>query len=129
MAVQFLSEEFMTQASERLNASSDFLESIGGISLDVQFVVTDAPEDATINYILAIADAKASLSRGNTEDFDASITSSYETASEISRDKLDTQMAFMTGKIKIGGNPAKLIMHQNVFREFGNALKSMEISY
>ncbi|VAW02303.1 hypothetical protein MNBD_ACTINO02-2677 [hydrothermal vent metagenome] len=129
MAVQFLSDEFMTQATAQLNSSDAFKTAISGLSLDVQFIVTDVPDGDTINYALTIADGNAEMSLTTLPDFDASITSAYETATSISRGELNTQMAFMTGKIKIGGNPSKLIMHQNVFVEFANALKTMDVEY
>ncbi|NOX24167.1 MAG: hypothetical protein GXP36_13905 [Actinobacteria bacterium] len=129
MAVQFLSDEFMTQATAQLNNSDAFKTAISGLTLDVQFIVTDVPDGDTINYALTIADGNAEMSLTTLPDFDASITSAYETATSISRGELNTQMAFMTGKIKIGGNPSKLIMHQNVFVEFANALKTMDVEY
>lgn len=129
MAVQFISDEFMTDATNKLNASDPFKSAISGLTLDVQFVVTDVPDGDTVNYTLAISDGSAMMSLGAIEDFDASITSTYETSTAISRGELNTQMAFMTGKIKIGGNPSKLIMHQNVFVEFANALKAMNVTY
>lgn len=129
MAVRFLTEEFMTEATAKLNDNDTFKSAITGLSLDVQFVVTDVPDNGTVNYTLTIADGSAEMSLATIEDFDASITSTYETASSISRGELNTQMAFMTGKIKIGGNPSKLIMHQNVFVAFANALKTMDITY
>jgi len=129
VAVQFLSDEFMTQATAQLNNSDAFKTAISGLSLDVQFIVTDVPDGDVINYALTIADGNAEMSLTTIPDFDASITSAYETAASISRGELNTQMAFMTGKIKIGGNPSKLIMHQNVFVEFANALKTMDVEY
>jgi len=129
VAVQFLSDEFMTQATAQLNNSDAFKTAISGLTLDVQFIVTDVPDGDTINYALTIADGNAEMSLTTLPDFDASITSAYETATSISRGELNTQMAFMTGKIKIGGNPSKLIMHQNVFVEFANALKTMDVEY
>ncbi len=129
MAVQFLTEEFMTEATAKLNDNDTFKSAITGLSLDVQFVVTDVPDNGTVNYTLTIADGSAEMRLAAIEDFDASITSTHETASSISRGELNTQMAFMTGKIKIGGNPSKLIMHQNVFVAFANALKTMDITY
>jgi putative sterol carrier protein len=129
VAVQFLSDEFMTDATSRLNASDPFKSAIAGLTLDVQFVVTDVPNGDTINYVLAISDGSATVSLTTIEDFDASVTNTYETGTAISRGELNTQMAFMTGKIKIGGNPSKLIMHQNVFVEFANALKAMDVTY
>ena len=38
-------------------------------------------------------------------------------------------MAFMTGKIKVGGNMAKIMMHQGVLNEYARVLSGLDIDY
>jgi putative sterol carrier protein len=38
-------------------------------------------------------------------------------------------MAFMTGKIKVGGNMAKIMMNQAVLNQFAAALSDLEVEY
>jgi putative sterol carrier protein len=57
------------------------------------------------------------------------ITNSYETAIAISKGELNTQMAFMTGKIKVAGNMTKLITNQAMLSQFANASAGMQVEY
>ena len=64
------------------------------------------------------------------EDFvDATITNDYETAVAISKGELNSQMAFMTGKIKVGGNMAKLMMNQALLGQFASASADLDVEY
>ena len=42
---------------------------------------------------------------------------------------LNPTAAFMTGKIKVAGNLAKLMMHQKAIAEWGSAVKDLEVEY
>ena len=46
------------------------------------------------------------------------LSNDYETAVVISKGELNTQMAFMTGKLKVSGNMAKLMMNQAMLGQF-----------
>ena len=54
---------------------------------------------------------------------------SYETASAISKGDLNVQTAFMSGKLKVEGNLAKLMMHQNAIMQWQAATKDLEVDY
>ena len=125
---QFLSEEFMTVASEKLNAHPGFSNAISNVQLGVQFTVADSP-DGEVAYYLDVADGSASMALGELDDPDVSIANTYETSVGISKGELNTQMAFMTGKLKVAGNMAKLMMNQAVFSQFTPALSDMDIEY
>ena len=47
----------------------------------------------------------------------------------ISKGELNTQMAFMTGKMKVSGNMAKIMMNQAVFTKFAEASSAVEVEY
>ena len=55
--------------------------------------------------------------------------SAYETAAAISKGELNTQTAFMTGKLKVSGNLAKLMMQQAAITQWAAAVKGMEVEY
>ena len=60
---------------------------------------------------------------------DVTVTNTYETAVGISTGELNTQMAFMTGKLKVAGNMAALMRHQAVINQFATALSSLDVEY
>jgi putative sterol carrier protein len=76
-----------------------------------------------------VADGSSTLELGDLEGFDASVSSDYESASAIARGDLNVQMAFMTGKIKVGGNMAKVMMHQTLLNEFTRVSSGLDLEF
>ncbi len=129
MAVKFLTEDWVAALNAALNAHDGFKSAASGISLAFQFNVTEVPEGAVENYYLKIDNGAPTASSGEVEGSDVGITSNYETSAEIAKGELNTQTAFMTGKLKVTGNLAKLMMHQNVIQQWGAATAGMEVEY
>jgi putative sterol carrier protein len=124
----FLSEEHMTAATEALNADAGFDGAMTGVGLSLQFEVTDAPA-GPVAYYLSVGDAAATLALGTLDDSDASVASDYETAAAIAKGELNVQMAFMTGKIKVGGNMAKVMMYQSLINEFARVSSTLDLDF
>ncbi len=124
----FLSEEHMTAATEALNADAGFQGAMTGVDLGLQFEVTDAP-DGPVGYYLSVGDGTATLALGTLDDSDASVTSDYETSAAIAKGELNVQMAFMTGKIKVGGNMAKVMMYQGLINEFARVSSTLDLDF
>ncbi|MGQ0848918.1 MAG: SCP2 sterol-binding domain-containing protein [Actinomycetota bacterium] len=129
VSVKFLSDEWASEVSARLNSHAGFKNAIGNASLGVAFNVNDTPGDSEVAYYLRTADGEADLRLGTIENPDVTVNSNYETASSISKGDLNTQTAFMTGKIKVGGNLAKLMMHQAAIMQWAAAVKDMDVEY
>ena len=125
---EFLSDEYMAAATEALGDHSGFANAIGDVALDLQFVVTGV-DDEDIDYRLIIKDGTATLARGTGEHPDVTVTSTYETAAGISKGELNTQMAFMMGKLKVAGNMATLMRHQAVINQFAAAVSDLDVEY
>ena len=125
----FLSDEYMAEATQALGSSETFGTAISGVELRLQFVVSDHPSDDELPYFLTIEGGSAEMARGLLEDADVTVTNTYETAVGISNGELNTQMAFMTGKLKVAGNMAKLMMNQAVITEFAHALSDLDVEY
>jgi putative sterol carrier protein len=128
MGVQFLSEDHMAAATAALAADDEFTNSITNIDMGLQFEVTEGPS-GDIRYYLSIADGSAVMEIGELEGAEVSITSTYETAAAMFKGDLNTQMAFMTGQIKVAGNMAVLMMNQGVITKWGAAMSDLEIDY
>lgn len=127
--MKFLSEEWMTAMGDAANADEGFRSSAADTELLLQFDVTEVPDGDDITYTLSVAGGEASLALGGNDDADATITNSYETATAISKGDLNTQMAFMTGKLKVGGNMAKVMTHQGQINQFAKAVADIEVDY
>ena len=125
---QFLSDEYMAAAAAALSGHAGFTNAISDVELHVQFVVTESA-DGDIDYRLDIAEGVASLSRGSSDNADVTVTNSYDTAVGISKGELNTQMAFITGKVKVSGNMAALMRHQAVINQFAAAVADLEVEH
>ncbi len=125
---QFLSDEYMEEATSTLRANEGFMNAIRGVDLDIQFVVTDSPE-GDFEYRMLVRNDDVKLSRETSDKPDATVTNSYETAAGISKGELNTQMAFITGKLKVAGNMAALMRNQSVINHFATALSNFETEY
>ncbi len=126
MSVQFLSEGHLAAATEALNGNDDFVASIANIEMGIQFQVSEAPE-GEINYYLTVGDGSAAMTLGELDDPDVVISSTHETALALFRGDLNTQMAFMTGKIKVAGNMAVLMMNQAVINKWAATVAEIEV--
>lgn len=124
----FLSEEHMTEGTAALNADAGFQGAMANVDLGLQFDVTDAPAGA-IDYYLSVGDGTAAMALGTLDDADASVSSDYETAAAIAKGELNVQMAFMTGKIKVGGNMAKVMMYQGLINEFARVSSTLDLDF
>lgn len=128
MGVQFLSDDHMAAATAALAADGDFTNSIANIDMGLQFDVTEGPS-GDVKYYLEVADGTAVMETGELDNADVSISSTYETAEAMFKGELNTQMAFMTGKIKVAGNMAVLMMNQGVITKWGAAMADLEVDY
>jgi putative sterol carrier protein len=57
------------------------------------------------------------------------VKQNYDTAAAIAKGELNTQTAFMTGKLKVSGNLAKLMMHQNAVQQWSAAVSDMKVEF
>lgn len=128
MAVQFLSDEYMEAATAALGADAAFGNATANVNMGIQFQVTETPAD-DVSYYLTIANGSAEMATGSLDGADVTISSTYDTAVSISKGDLNTQMAFMTGKIKVSGNMAVLMMNQGAINAWSAALTGVEVSY
>ena len=129
MAVKFLTEEWMSALADHINADEAFKSAIATVSLSLNFVVTEVPDGGDVKYSIALDGGSAAIEPGEIEGGDATITNDFDTATAISKGELNTQMAFMTGKLKVGGDMAKIMMNQAALNAFSSAAKSLEVEY
>jgi putative sterol carrier protein len=125
---KFLSEEHFAAAREALAADQGFQGAIANVDFSVQFDVTGGP-DGDVVYYLKVSGGDTETEIGPLDGADVTVSSDYETSQAISKGELNVQMAFMTGKIKVGGNVAKIMMHQNVVNDYARVLSALDVEY
>ncbi len=129
MSVQFLSEDYVEATAAALAEHAGFNTAISGVELALQFRVTDMPEGDDVAYYVDIRSDGVDVALGELEAADVTITNNYETATGISTGDLNTQMAFMTGKLKVSGEMAKLMLNQNTINEMTKAMGEIDVEY
>lgn len=125
---KFLSEAWAKDVTSALNSHQGFKNAIGAADLGIQFHTEDAP-DGDIDYFLKTSGGTANLALGSLDDADVTVKQSYDTAAAISKGELNTQSAFMSGKLKVSGNLAKLMMHQSAIQQWAAAVSTLEVEY
>jgi putative sterol carrier protein len=125
---KFLSEQWASEVTSTLNSHEGFKNAIGAADLGIQFKTEDGPE-GEVNYYLSASGGVASMAIGDLEDADVTVKQLYDTATAISKGDLNTQTAFMTGKLKVSGDLAKLMMHQSAIQQWGAAVGALDIEY
>lgn len=125
---KFLSEEWAAEVTSALNSHDGFKNAIGAADLGIQFAVEDGP-DGEVSYYLKTSGGSANMAIGSLDEPDVTVKQSYDTATAISKGELNTQTAFMTGKLKVSGNLAKLMMHQSAIQQWGAAVGTLDIEY
>jgi putative sterol carrier protein len=125
---KFLSDEWASDVTAALNSHEGFKNAIGDAELGIQFTTSDAPE-GEVAYYLQTGGGNATLALGTLEGADVTVSQGYDTATAISKGELNTQSAFMTGKLKVSGNLAKLMMHQGAIQQWGSAVSDLEVEY
>lgn len=125
---KFLSQEWAAEVTTALNNHQGFKNAIGNADLSIQFNTTETPE-GEVDYYLHAGGGSATMAIGTLEGADVTVKQSYDTATAISTGELNTQTAFMTGKLKVSGNLAKLMMHQSAIQQWSSAVSQLDVEY
>ncbi len=80
-----------------------------GVNATLQYVVTGG-EGGDISYYWVIQDGHIADSKlGTLEGAEVTLTMSYADSMRVQKNELDANAAFMQGKVKIGGDMAKMM--------------------
>ena len=129
MATKFLSTEWAQAATDILSRHAPFSSAMEGMGVSLQFEVGDAPPGANSTYYLSVADGAAAIEIGTLKKADVSVATDYNTAAAISKGDLNIQTAFFSGKLKVSGNLAKLMLHQSALGQLAAAVSSLDVEF
>ena len=127
MGVKYLSDEWAKAVTEAVNQSDTFKQQASGKTAKVQNVVT-AP-DGEKKYFFKVENGQAEVSAGEIPDAEATLTTDYETSTDLSKGELNGTAAYMSGKLKINGDLMKLMQLQGMFNTLPEAVKGIEVEY
>jgi putative sterol carrier protein len=127
MPVRFLSDEWVAEVKERLNASDGFRTGAGSANATLQQVIS-SPEGER-RYWIRIADGTIDMGPGDAEQPDATISQDYDTATALARGELNPVAAFMSGKLRINGSMTLLMQLQGALAELPRVMSEMDVEY
>jgi putative sterol carrier protein len=127
VAVKFLSPEWADLVKEALNADEAFHAAASGAGATLQQVITTS--DGETHYWIKIGGGRIDMGVGDVEGADATVTQSYGTAVSLAKSELSPVTAFMTGKLKVGGNMGMLLSLQGALSQLPEAMASIDTEY
>jgi putative sterol carrier protein len=127
VTVKFLSPEWAEAVKTALNADDAFRQAASGKRAVIQQVITTT--DGPTDYWIKIDDGTIDMGLGDAESPDSTITESYETAVALAKDELSPVTAFMTGRVKIGGNMGLLLGLQGALVRLPPAMSALDVDY
>lgn len=119
--MQYLSDEWINAAAQAVADAAPEVED-GPTSL--QFEVTAAP-GGKVKYALVVEDGTLKFVPGTVKDAEVSFTLDYTTAAEIARGDLPPQVAFMQGRLKLGGDVTVMIRQAAALAGLDDALAEL----
>jgi putative sterol carrier protein len=127
VAVKFLSSEWAEAVKTALNRDDAFRNAAAGKKAVIQQVITTS--DGPTQYWIKIDDGTIDMGIGDAVGPDSIITESYETAVALAKNELSAVTAFMTGKVKIGGNMGLLLGLQGALVRLPAAMSAIDVDY
>jgi putative sterol carrier protein len=125
--VQFLSDEWAAELTQRLNASDAFRKGVGSTNAKVQQIITTP--DGEHRYWMRTEDGRIDMGPGDIPGPDATIAQDYDTAVALARGEANPISAYMTGKLKISGNLMMLMGLQGALAELPRVMQEMDVDY
>ncbi len=120
---RYLSPEWF----EEVNAAAQHCQSAEASQparLTLQQVVIGGP-DGEVRYWVSLDSGKIATGLGEAETPDATVSQSYDTAVALVTGQLRLQTALMSGEIRLTGNIAALMDHQDALQGLDAALSDL----
>jgi putative sterol carrier protein len=110
----FASPEWISALDEAVRTSATLRESTRDVSLVVRQTLTDRA-DGDVSWHIVVDNGSVRVHPGPGEHADVTFTQDDETARAIGAGSISVQTAFMIGRLRIGGDTAKLMEHAAAF--------------
>ena len=103
---KFLTQEWLDETRKMADGQPERM----GASARLQYALSGAPEGGELKYYWVVVDGKLVESGlGDLEDAEITLTLSHADATLIQKGELDSNAAFMQGRVKVTGNTPKLM--------------------
>lgn len=112
---EFATVEWIAELDTAVAASVPLSEASKDISIVVRQTVTDMPTGGDFSWHVTIDSGTCRVLSGPGTTVDVTFTQDHATAQAIAAGTLSAQAAFMLGKLRMGGNVAKLMEYASAF--------------
>jgi hypothetical protein len=119
--VRYLSPAWLDAAADALAGSPGLRDAIRDVELTLEQTVTGGP-DGTVRWHVTLDHGEARLVAAPAERPDLSFTTTYRVARAIALGELPAPMAFIAGRLRVGGDLALLTRHQRVLSAVDDVL-------
>jgi hypothetical protein len=110
----FASPEWIRALDDAVRTSTTLRESTRDVALTVRQTLTDRA-DGDVSWHIVVDHGSVRVHPGPGDHADVSFTQDDETARAIGAGTISVQTAFMIGRLRIGGDTAKLMEHAAAF--------------
>lgn len=126
---QFLSEEWVHEIEDQMNATEEIVEFASWAYITLEHIATGVPGRGDVHHWRRFADGTVNVELGEASDADAKLTTSYDDAVAINTGELDLQAAFSAGKLTVDGDVTKLLQYQAELQAVAAAVHSVPAEY
>jgi putative sterol carrier protein len=112
--LRYLSLDWINAMNAEVSASKHLRDVLSTHTIGVTQVVSDGPE-GDITYHLQVGAGTASFGAGAADPEDIKMEQGWDTSVAVATGGLNAREAFISGHIRLWGDPQKLLDNQTVF--------------
>jgi putative sterol carrier protein len=120
----FATAAWIAALHETAAGDAELREASRGRRLVLQQRLSDGPEGPT-GWFFVLDDGEVAVHPGDAPQADASFSTDHETARAIHEGRLSPLAAFLSGSLRVGGNPLVLLEHQQAFGRLGDVFAAV----
>ena len=122
--VSFLSSEWIDALDRAASTATDLAALTAGVVLVIEQEIT-GPDGIATQYHVTIDDGRVSVRQGPAEAATVRFQEDRDTAWAVASGELSAQRAFMTGRLRVGGDLTVLLAHGEVLAALGDVFASV----
>lgn len=122
--VAFLSDEWIDALDRAASGDADLRSWCADLALQIEQEVTDGPQ-GPVTYHVVLDHGVASVRPGPAPSATIRFSQDYETAAAIALGTGSAQRAFMTGRLRVGGDLRVLLDRSDLLAALGDAFAAV----
>lgn len=124
---EFASPEWIAALDGAVRASESLRDATADVAVTVGYTVTDRP-DGDVSWHVVVDHGTVRVHPGPGDHSDITFTQDDETARSVGSGTISVQTAFMIGRLRIGGDTAKLMEYAPAFDGLADVFDELRAS-